>query len=481
MVFEKLLRLHMGFYDIPDNTPGSLLAKLSSDTTKVNGVALTMIGVYIQTVFTLVIGIGLGLYFDWRLALITLAFIPLIVLSSALEFKLQSGYSEGDNSQAAEAGSILSESVINTKTIYSYNMQSTVKQMYKNILESGTGSQQLKSTITGALYGFSQFVTFGVYALLYWVGANYVVDGTLTPPDMNRAIFIVLFAAFGVGMVQLYVGDYSRAKTALVNIYRILATESQIDPLEIDDNKNKAESLKGKIEFKNVSFAYPLRPDYPVIKNLNFTIEPGHSAAFVGFSGCGKSTIVQLIERFYDPTEGQILVDDIDIRDYDVNSYRRRIGIVLQEPILFKRSVVENIRYGKLDCEEKEIEVASKKAYISNIAMSVMLGKDSNVSGGQKQRVCIARAIIKDPVIMMFDEATSALDKVSEEIVQRALEDQMLNRTSIVIAHRLSTVINSDVIFVLEQGELREQGTHQSLLERKGKYFNLYNTFASKQ
>jgi len=481
MVFEKLLRLHPGYYDIPENTPGALLSKLSSDTTKINGVALTMIGVYIQTFFTLILGIGLGSYFDYRLALITLGFLPLIVLSSALEFKLQQGYSEDGGSQNAEAGSILSESVVNTKTIFSYNMQEKVKEMYTNILVSNTGSIAKNSFFTGLLYGLSQFVTFGAYATLYWAGANWVVGGSLDPSDMNKAIFIVLFAAFGVGMVQLYVGDYSKAKTALVNIYKILETQSEIDPFEESSGKNNAESIKGKIEFRNVSFAYPLRPDQVVLKNLNFMIEPGQAAAFVGFSGSGKSTIVQLIERFYDPTSGEILVDDINIKDYNINSYRRKIGLVLQEPILFKRSVVDNIRYGKLDCTDEDIKQASEKAFITNIAMDALLGKDSNVSGGQKQRVCIARSLVKDPKIMLLDEATSALDKVSEEIVQKALDEVMLGRTSIVIAHRLSTIVNSNVIFVLESGELKEQGTHQELLDKKTKYYNLYNTFAGKK
>lgn len=480
MVFEKLLRLHMGYFDNPENTPGSLLSKLSSDTTKINGVAFTMIGVYIQAIFNLLIGIGLGIYFDWRLALITLGFIPLIVLSQVLEFNLQAGYSEKDGTQTAEAASILSESVINTKTIFSYNMQEKVKEMYINILQSNSQSLMIKSIITGFLYGLGQYAQFGSYAALYWAGANWVVDESLTPGDMNKAIFIVIWAAIGAGMVGIYVGDYSKAKTALINIYRILGTVSEIDPLDEDSSKNKADNIKGKIEFRNVTFAYPHRPDQIVLQNFSCVIEPGQSAALVGFSGSGKSTIVQLLERFYDPISGEILIDDINLKEYDITSFRQKVGLVLQEPILFKRNVVENIRYGKLNSNDDDIKKAAEKAYIQELALSDVLGKDSNVSGGQKQRVCIARAIIKDPKIMLLDEATSALDKASEEIVQKALDELLEGRTSIVIAHRLSTVINCNAIFVLESGELKEKGTHSELLQKKGKYYNLYKTFSGK-
>ncbi len=229
---------------------------------------------------------------------------------------------------------------------------------------------------------------------------------------------------------------------------------------------------RGKIEFKNVSFSYPTRKTQIIYKDLSFTILPGQSVAFVGLSGSGKSTIIQLLERFYDVTNGQILIDDVDIRSYDIVSLRNMISLVGQEPVLFKGSIADNIRYGKLDATEQEVRKAAEKAKIS----SRIDDANINVSGGEKQRVAIARAVIRDPKILLLDEATSALDKKIEEEIHQALDEIMKGRTSIVIAHRLATVQKCDVIFVMESGNIIEKGNHQELIDLKGKYLELHTS-----
>ena len=450
------------------------MTKLSSDTTKINGIALSMIGITVQTVFCLFFGMALGFYYEWRSALIMIGFIPLIILNSALDYKMQQGYMDGDEKIEVEAGSILSESVINTKTIFSYNMERKVVDMYSKIIRGKNTSLLKSSMLIGIVFGFSQFILFGVFATLNFAGAHFYYNGWITDiMDMNKSIFAILMAAYGMGQAQQYVGNYSKAKEALVGIYSVLNEQSLIDPLDDSKDKLVPKSIEGKIEFVKVTFSYPSRPKQIVFKDLSFTILPGTSNAFVGFSGSGKSTIIQLLERFYDPINGSILIDGVDIKEYNLASLRRHIGLVLQEPVLFKRDVKENIRYGNLNASEEEILSSAKTAYIEKF-LEDGKNRDCPVSGGEKQRIAIARAVLKNPRILLLDEATSALDKNSEEIVQKALDNLMVDKTCIVVAHRLSTIVNSDVIFVLDNGKIVECGKHQELLNNKGPYYNLY-------
>lgn len=475
LVFVKYLRLEMGFYDVLENSPGALLTKLSSDTTMLNGIVLTMIGVSVQCFVNLVLGIVLGFVYDWRLALIGIAFLPFMVIAGSLQHSLRKGLIEADEKLDVEAGSILSESVTNTKTIFSYNMQKNVVKMYIDILSNSKKAIYSTCMFTGILFGISQFTIFVTYGTIFYAGGNFISQGTLTFGNMMKSILSIVFAAFGVGQAQQYVGDITKAKNALESLFTVLENVSNIDPLAEDQaDKNLAENLKGRIEFRNVNFAYPTRPDQIVLKNLNLIIEPGQSAAFVGFSGSGKSTIVQLIERFYDVTDGQILIDDIDIKEYNLEKLRKQIGIVMQEPSLFKREVMENIRYGRLTANDEEVIQAAKDANIMKFFQGPDAGKkDTPVSGGEKQRIAIARAILKNPKILLLDEATSALDKESETEVQKSLDALMINRTTITVAHRLSTIEQCDVIYVLEAGCIVESGKFQDLLDKKGKFYAL--------
>jgi ATP-binding cassette subfamily B (MDR/TAP) protein 1 len=432
-MFDKFLNFHMGFFDRNENSPGALLTKLSSDCTKINGIALSVVGQLLQTSVTLILGITLALVYDWRLCLINLGFLPLIVLTYVFQFKVQKGGSAGNEAIEVEAGSILSESVINTKTIFSYNMEDKVVDFYSKVLARFNKNLFKSSLYNGIFYAISQFIIFAMYATLFYAGGQFFfMEPKLTLKNMMRAILTILFSALGIGVAAAFVGDYGAAKQAMVSLYGTLDEPSLIDVAESEIKGEKKANYIGKIEFRNVSFAYPTRPKTLIFKNLNFTIEPGQSVAFVGSSGSGKSTIISLIERFYDVIEGQVLIDDVDIRKYDVKNLRRNIGIVLQEPILFKRSIRDNIRYGRLDATEEEIEIAAKEAYIDDI----IEGKDLTVSGGQKQRVAIARAILKNPRILLLDEATSALDKKSEEIVKESLDKLMKDRTTVIVAHR---------------------------------------------
>jgi ATP-binding cassette, subfamily B (MDR/TAP), member 1 len=467
----------MGYFDVPTHTPGTLTTQLSSDTTKLNGIALSMVGISVQTLATMIVAVTLGFIFDWRLALINLGCMPLMIGASVFQFKLQQGFSDVDEVIETSAGGIVSESVCNTKTIYCYNMQKKVVRMYTRILKNGMKTINKTSFVNGIAFGFSQFCMFIIYAIIFYAGGSFMYQGTLTVKSMFRAIFVLLFAGFGLGQAQQYVGDMSAARSAIVNIFNVLDEPSSINAIEISKNTaiKRPEVYKGKIEFRNVSFAYPTRPDVIVFEDLNFIIEPGQNVAFVGYSGSGKSTIIQLIERFYDPIKGQILIDDIDIRELDLVHLRHHMSLVAQEPILFKTDIIQNIKYGKLNASYEEVQKAAEQAKISKYIAPEYDKTIIPVSGGEKQRVALARAIIKDPKILLLDEATSALDSKVEREIQETLDEMMKGRTTITIAHKLSTIERSDVIYVMDHGKIVEVGSHTELYDKKGKYFHLYS------
>jgi len=302
-------------------------------------------------------------------------------------------------------------------------------------------------------------------------------QGTLTLQNMLRAIFVILFAAFGIGQAQQYIGDMAEARTALVNLFKTLEEPCPIDPFVTQENSESVKKpISGKIEFRNVCFSYPTRPDQKVFEDLSFTINAGDKVAFVGYSGSGKSTVVQLIERFYDVTSGTILIDDVDIRDYDLVALRKQVAIVMQEPVLFKRTIKENIRYGKLLASDEEVMKAAEAANAAKFLAPEYDNLTIPVSGGEKQRIAVARAMIKDPKILLLDEATSALDETNEAIVQEALEKLMEGKTSITIAHKLKTVERCNCIYVMENGIIIERGNHEELYALGGKYYSLYNS-----
>ena len=294
----------------------------------------------------------------------------------------------------------------------------------------------------------------------------------LTYQNMNLALNILLTTG-GISHNLMGLADLPKGRIAFRSLYRILNTPSLINAL--NQGKQFPTVYRGKIEFKNVTFAYPTKTENIILRNLSLKINPGEHIALVGFSGSGKSTIIQLIERYYDPVEGDVFIDDINAKDYNWYELRKKIGLVSQEPNLFKRSIYENILYGRLDAQENEVLQAANNAAINKFFQDGSKGeKDAPVSGGEKQRIAIARAFLKDPIILLLDEATSALDKESEIEVQKSLNELQKGRTSVAVAYRLSTIVDCDVIFFLERGTVKEKGTHHELLAKRGKYYILY-------
>ena len=390
-----------------------------------------------------------------------------------------------------EAGGILSECVINTKSIFSFNFQPTAIKMYLNAIEFIRQQFYRDAFISGFFVGLGNFATFAANAAVYALAKKFILDGSLDSEDMVIAMSVVTTSTQGISNGMSNLGNLRKSMVAYKSVYSTLDTPSLINPYRRDnEGKVSAMNIKGKIELRHVYFAYPTRPQNVILKDVSLVINPGEQTAFVGYSGSGKSTIIQLLTRFYDVEEGkgEVLIDDVNIKDYNLYELRKKIGLVSQEPTLFRVSVLENVRYGRLDATDDECIEAAREANIMKFftkdRMNEVIGENKKgegvgekkdpVSGGEKQRLAIARAFLKNPTILLLDEATSALDKDSELEVQKSLDKLSANRTSVSIAHRLSTIEGCDKIFVLENGRLVEQGTHEELMKLGRKYYTLH-------
>ena len=482
----------MEFFDKVENSPGALLTKLSQDTIQLNSVVQMIIGDLFHSLGSLVIGIALALYYDWRLTLISFCFIPFIIGSNLLVSLTKRSGRKSYKQMNIEAGGILSESVINTKTIFSFNFQKKAVQLYMEILESEKNNYVRDSILFGVLTGLGIFFTFANHAALFFFSKDFYLEGSLKYSDMNITIQILILMVSSISNGLRGIFDIKTAKSAFDSIFNLLGIVNEIDHTpEGNINKIKPDNIEGKVEFKNVYFKYPIQLDDDavvenplldrgkyILKNVSFNIKPGQKVALVGFSGSGKSTVIKLLERFYQPEKGDVLIDGIAIQDYDLYELRKKIGLVGQEPILFRRSIYENIEYGKLNSGRNSIIEAAKNASIEHL-FKIKTGKDiedtkSMLSGGEKQRVSIARAFLKNPKILLLDEPTSALDKKNEIEITNSLDNLMKGRTTFIVTHRLDTIKNADVILVFENGRLVQKGTHEELINENGQYKFLF-------
>ncbi|XP_075683763.1 ATP-dependent translocase ABCB1-like [Rhinoderma darwinii] len=474
--FHAVLRQEISWFDV--NNPGELNTRLTEGVSKISEGIGDKIAMFFQYAATFLAGFIVGFYRGWKLTLVILAVSPLMVLSAALWSKILAAFTTQELEAYAKAGAVAEEVFAAIRTVIAFGGEHKETARYENNLEHAKNIGIKKTITTNVSIGFSYFTLYSAYALAFWYGTTLVINEDFTVGDILTVFISVTIAAFSFGHAAPNLEAFASARGAAYSVFNIIDNEPNIDGFSTTGFK--PDKIKGDIEFRNVKFTYPSRPDIQVLKGLNLKISNGQSVALVGSSGCGKSTIVQLIQRFYDPEEGLIAIDGHDIRNLNIRYLREVIGVVSQEPVLFDTTIAENIRFGREDVTMEEIEQATKESNAYNFISSLpdkfetLVGdRGAQLSGGQKQRIAIARALVRNPKILLLDEATSALDTESEAVVQAALDKAREGRTTIIVAHRLSTIKNVDTIAGFDNGAIIEQGSHGELMKREGIYYKL--------
>jgi ATP-binding cassette subfamily B (MDR/TAP) protein 1 len=476
MCFEKAVHMEVAWFDEPQNSSGTMGARLSADATLIRALVGDALSLAVQNVASAASGLIIAFTASWELALIILVMLPLIGINGFVQVKFMKGFSADAKSKYEEASQVANDAVGSIRTVASFCAEEKVMQMYKKQCEGPIKDGIKQGFISGLGFGFSFFILFCVYATSFYAGARLVEDGKTTFNNVFQVFFALTMAAIGISQSSTFAPDSSKAKVAAASIFAIIDRKSKID--SSDETGTVLENVKGDIELRHLSFTYPARPDIQIFRDLCLTIRAGKTVALVGESGSGKSTVISLLQRFYDPDSGHITLDGVELKKLQLKWLRQQMGLVGQEPVLFNDTIRANIAYGKGSEEaatESEIIAAAELANAHKFISSIQQGYDTVVgergiqlSGGQKQRVAIARAIVKEPKILLLDEATSALDAESERVVQDALDRVMVNRTTIVVAHRLSTIKNADVIAVVKNGVIAEKGTHETLIKIEG-------------
>ncbi|MBA0802451.1 hypothetical protein Gohar_012738 [Gossypium harknessii] len=411
------------------------------------------------------------------MAFIILVLIPLIGVNGYIQAKFMKGFSADAKVMYEEASQVASDAVGSIRTVASFCAEEKVMQLYKKKCEGPMKTGIRQGLISGSGFGLAFFLLFSVYATSFYAGAQLVEHGQATFTDVFQVFLALTMAAVGISQSSSFAPDSNKAKIAAASIFAIIDRQSKIDPS--DESGMTLENVKGNMELRDVSFKYPSRPDIQIFQALSLSIHAGKTVALVGESGSGKSTVISLLQRFYDPDSGTITLDGVKIQTLQLKWLRQQMGLVSQEPVLFNDTIRANIAYGKGgNATEAEIIAASELANAHKFISALQQGYDTVVgerglqlSGGQKQRVAIARAIVKSPKILLLDEATSALDAESERVVQDALDKVMVNRTTVVVAHRLSTIKNADVIAVVKNGVIVEKGKHDTLINIKDGFY----------
>ncbi|KAI9311516.1 putative ABC transporter protein [Dichotomocladium elegans] len=474
---HAILRQDMGWFDQADE--GSLTTRLAADSQFIQDGISEKFGTLLRALSAFVMGFIMAFYMGWNLAVVVLAVLPLLgCVGGAMGYFITKSTRTAQDSYA-EAGAVAEQVFSGIRTVYAFSLQQRFARIYEEKLVKAREAGVRRGMIIGLGFGSFLFVLFSIYAISFWYGGKLSREETLEGWRVLVAFFCMLLGAMSLLQLPAHISAISTACGAAHKIFQVIDRVPEIDP----DNEGglKPEKVSGKLEFRNIRFAYPTRPDITVLDNFNVTIKPGMTVAFVGSSGSGKSTTIQLLQRFYDPLDGQVLLDGKDIRDINLKWLRSQIGVVSQEPVLFNMTVRQNLLMGVHQVvSESDIAKACQKANCHSFISKLPKGYDTIVgehggmmSGGQKQRIAIARAILKNPQILLLDEATSALDTQSERLVQRALDAAAADRTTIMIAHRLSTIRNADLIVVMDKGHLIEQGTHNELLTLNGMYAEL--------
>lgn len=469
-LYSRLVRLPMNFFD--KRRTGELISRITADVSQLQDTFSTTLAELFRQIVTLVAGIGFLLFNTPKLTVFMLGTFPVLILIAMFFGRFIRKLSKKTQDELAAANVIVEETLQSISTVKSFVGEAYESARYGKGLNAVVGVALTTAKYRGAFISFIIFALFGGIVAVMWYGASLVAEGQMS---VGELVSFVLYTTFIGGSIAGLGDIYSQLQKAIGSSERVLEIMDEEPEAEFGDSSGKFE---GRIEFSEVGFRYPTRPEVEVLKNVSFRVEPGGKVALAGHSGAGKSTIIQLLLRFYEAEKGTILIDGRDVKDWDLKVLRSKIGIVPQEVLLFGGSIRENIAYAKPNATEEEIVLAAKKAnawqFITQFpeGLGTLVGERGvKLSGGQRQRVAIARAILKDPAILILDEATSSLDAESESLVQQALDELMKGRTTLIIAHRLATIRKVDRIYALSEGKIVEQGSHKELLADEGGFY----------
>ncbi|NRB40213.1 MAG: ATP-binding cassette domain-containing protein [Pseudomonadales bacterium] len=478
-VFNRLVGLHPSFFE--SNRSGEIISRLTTDTTLLQSIIGSSFSIALRSFISFFGGLIMLAVTNGKLTLIIVAGVPLVLMPVLIFGRRVRSLSRKSQDSIADVGSYAGEIVQNIKTVQSFTRESWERRAFGIEVESAFSIARSRVKQRGFLMAGVILLVFGSLTGMLWVGGSDVLSGKMSGGDLGAFIFYAVLVAAAVGSLSEVFGELQRAAGATERLMELLHQKSDIQEIEnaIDPNQ-----LNASLRLKNVSFAYPSRPEHRALNDFNLTISAGKVLALVGPSGAGKTTVFELLQRFYDPQQGQVLMGDElshPIDELDLLKLRQQIAVVSQQPSLFSADVMYNIRYGRLDATDDEVIAAAKAAHAHQFIQQLPQGYASELgeqgvrlSGGQRQRIAIARAILKNPKILLLDEATSALDAESEFHVQQALEEVMKDRTTVIIAHRLSTILHADSIAVMDHGSVVGQGSHDELIKRSDLYQRLY-------
>ncbi|KAK7273067.1 hypothetical protein RIF29_14113 [Crotalaria pallida] len=479
MMFSAMLRNEVGWFDDEENSADNLSMRLANDATFVRAAFSNRLSIFIQDSAAVIVGLLIGALLHWRLALVALATLPVLCVSALAQKLWLAGFSRGIQEMHRKASLVLEDAVRNIYTVVAFCAGNKVMELYRLQLKKIFKKSFLHGMAIGFAFGFSQFLLFACNALLLWYTAICIKNGYIEPPTALKEYMVFSFATFALVEPFGLAPYILKRRKSLISVFEIIDRMPKIDPDE--SSALKPPNVYGSIELKNVDFCYPSRPEVLVLSNFTLKVSGGQTVAIVGVSGSGKSTIISLIERFYDPVAGQVLLDGRDLKLYNLRWLRSHLGLIQQEPIIFSTTIRENIIYARHNASEAEMKEAARIANAHHFISSLPHGYDTHVgmrgvdlTPGQKQRIAIARVVLKNAPILLVDEASSSIESESSRVVQEALDTLIMgNKTTILIAHRAAMMRHVDNIVVLNGGRIVEEGTHDSLAAKNGLYVRL--------
>jgi len=473
-LYRAIIGQDIAFYDA--SRTGELTNRLSSDTSVLQNAVTVNISMALRFGLSVIGGAGFMLYSSPQLALTASAIVPIVAIGAAVYGRWMRTLSRKVQDALARSTDVAEETFQAVRTVRSFAREPQEVARYEVAVDEAYHLAAQRALAYGVFQGGLGFAGYAALAIVVWRGGVLVQAGVLTVGEVTSFLFYTMMVAMSLGALAGLWGDFMKAVGSSQRVFELI---DQVPALE-GDGGALVERVQGDVTLDDVHFSYPTRADTPVLRGLTVTVPQGQSLALVGPSGSGKSTVAALVSRFYDPTTGAVRIDGRDTRELNPRALREHIGMVSQEPVLFATSIADNIRYGRPGATDDEVRAAAVSANALDFVLAFPEGLDTQVgergvrlSGGQKQRIAIARAILKDPAVLILDEATSALDAESEHLVQEALERLMEGRTTLIIAHRLSTVRGADCVAVLADGVVAELGTHDELLAKGGLYRRL--------